>query len=177
MSSPRCARRCRRAPWSTASRSYGTPSLAAPCSRLCWAVLPPGVVCREAAARRASLVLFDVLADAGLDLTGRPLRHRRTRLEDLHAGAPAALAGCPQTQDVDLARVWFDELAVTGVDVLVVKDLDGLYRPGRAGWWKLKRRVTTEAIIGAVDDPRVLLLGRLDDRGLRPAPAARGDPS
>ncbi|WP_212989657.1 hypothetical protein [Actinoplanes auranticolor] len=40
---------------------------------------------------------------------------------------------------------------------------------GRAGWWKLKRRVTTEAIIGgiigAVDDPRVPLLDRVDDRG------------
>jgi ATP-dependent DNA ligase len=123
---------------------------------------------QEAAARPASLVLFDVLADAGRDLTGRPLRQRRARLEDLLAGAPAALAVCPQTSEVDVARVWFDELAVTGVEGLVVKDLDSRYRPGRAGWWKLKRRVTTEAIIGgilgAVDDPRVLLLGRLDDQ-------------
>jgi ATP-dependent DNA ligase len=123
---------------------------------------------REAAARPASLVLFDVLADAGLEFTGRPLRQRRARLEDLLAGAPAALAVCPQTPDVNLARVWFDELAVTGVEGLVVKDLDGPYRPGRAGWWKLKRRVTAEAIvggiIGAVDDPRMLLLGRLDSR-------------
>ncbi|WP_212991658.1 ATP-dependent DNA ligase [Actinoplanes auranticolor] len=124
---------------------------------------------REAAARPASLVLFDVLADAELELTGRPLRQRRARLEDLLVGAPAALAVCPQTLDVDLARGCFDELVVTGVEGLVVKDLDGLYRPGRVGWWKLKRRVTTEAIIGgiigAVDDPRVLLLGRLDAWG------------
>ena len=69
--------------------------------------------------RPASLVVFDVLADAGCDLTGRPLRERRVRLEQLLAGAPPALALCPQTCDVDQARVWFDELAVTGVEGLL----------------------------------------------------------
>jgi ATP-dependent DNA ligase len=40
---------------------------------------------REAAARPANLVLFDVLADAGDDLTDLPLRQRRARLEHLLA--------------------------------------------------------------------------------------------
>jgi ATP-dependent DNA ligase len=74
---------------------------------------------QEAAARPASLVLFDVLADAGLELTGWPLRQRRARLEDLLAGAPAALAVCPQTPDMDVARIWFGELAVTGAEGLL----------------------------------------------------------
>lgn len=137
---------------------------------------------REIAVRPASLVLFDVLADAGLDLTGRPLRERRARLEDLLVDAPPALAICPQTLDVVLARVWFEELAVTGAEGLVVKDLAGTYRPGRAAgsWWKVKRRVTTEAIIGgvigAVDDPHVLLLGRMDAGGRRLRYVARTAP-
>lgn len=126
---------------------------------------------REAAARPANLVLFDVLADGGDDLTGLPLRQRRARLEHLLIDAPPTLALCPQTSDVEPARTWFDELGVTGAEGLVVKDLAGVYRVGGRGssWWKYKRKVTVEAIVGgvtgAIEDPRTLLLGRIDGRG------------
>jgi hypothetical protein len=59
---------------------------------------------------------------------------------------------------------------VTGAEGLIVKDLAGVYRAGGRGssWWKYKRRVTAEAIIGgiigAIEDPRALLLGRIDSR-------------
>ncbi|GAA0587878.1 hypothetical protein GCM10010172_86090 [Paractinoplanes ferrugineus] len=128
---------------------------------------------REAVARPANLVLFDVLADAGDDLTGLPLRQRRSRLEDLLTDAPPTLTLCPQTLDVELARTWFDELGVTGAEGLVVKDLASVYRVGGQGssWWKYKRRVTVEAIVGgitgALEDPRALLLGRIDGRSRR----------
>ena len=74
------------------------------------------------------------------------------------------LALCPQTMDVKLARTWFDELAVAGAEGLVIKDLAGVYRIGGRGpsWWKYKRKVTVEAIIGgiigAIEGPRALLL-------------------
>ncbi|WP_234351400.1 hypothetical protein [Streptomyces sp. XY413] len=47
------------------------------------------------------------------------------------------------------------------------------YRPGFRGWYKLRRRNTTEAIIGAITGtlirPHLLLLGRRDPHGtLRP---------
>ena len=103
-------------------------------------------VAREALARPANLVLFDVLAAAGENLTGQSLRHRRARLEHLLIDAPSALALCPQTSDIALARIWFDELSVTGSEGLVVKDLDGVYRAGGRGstWWKYKSvRVTS----------------------------------
>lgn len=64
------------------------------------------------------------------DSSGRPLRQQRARPEQLLVDAPPTLALCPQTLDVALARVWFDELAVTGSEGLVVKDLDGVYRAG-----------------------------------------------
>ncbi|MEV4705469.1 ATP-dependent DNA ligase [Actinoplanes sp. NPDC049316] len=126
----------------------------------------------EIARRPANLVLFDVLAAAGEDLTARPLRERRARLEALLMDAPPTLVLCPQTTDVEVARTWFDEYHVTGAEGLVVKDLASPYRVGRTGaWWKVKRRVTAEAIVGGVigtaDDPRVLLLGRLDAHSQR----------
>jgi ATP-dependent DNA ligase len=132
---------------------------------------------REAADRPANLVLFDVLADAGEVLTGLPPRQRRARLEHLLVDAPPTLTLCPQTSDVELARTWFDELAVTGAEGLVVKDLASVYRVGGRGssWWKYKRRVTVEAIVGgitgALEDPRALLLGR--SRRPRPPTALR----
>ncbi|AGL16156.1 ATP dependent DNA ligase [Actinoplanes sp. N902-109] len=81
---------------------------------------------REARQRPANFVLFDVLADAGDDLTALPLRQRRARLEHLLVDALPVLALCPQTSDVTLARTWFDELGVTGAEGLVVKDLAGV---------------------------------------------------
>jgi ATP-dependent DNA ligase len=74
---------------------------------------------REARQRPPNLVLFDVLADAGDDVTGLPLRQRRARLEHLLVDAPPVLALCPQTSDVTLARTWFDELGVTGAEGLL----------------------------------------------------------
>lgn len=76
------------------------------------------------------------------------------------------LALCPQTLDMALARVWFDELAVTGSEGLVVKDLDGVYRTGGRGstWWKYKRRVTAEAIIGGIIGAEIVV-DQAYDRG------------
>jgi ATP-dependent DNA ligase len=137
---------------------------------------------REVAARPANLVVFVVLADAGDDLTGLPLCQRRARLQHLLVDAPPALALCPQTADGELARTWFDELSVMGAEGLVVKDLAGVYRVGGRGssWWKYKRRITVEAIvggiIGALEEPRALLLGRIDGRGRRLRYVARTVP-
>ena len=123
----------------------------------------------EAAARPASLVVFDLLEHAGEALLDRPLHARRTRLEQLLADGPTSLPVCPQTTDVAIARQWFTDLACAGCEGLVVKDLAGLYRGRGPTWWKYKRRVTAEAIVagvlGTAGNPAVVLLGRRDDRG------------
>ncbi|MFH8939472.1 ATP-dependent DNA ligase [Streptomyces griseosporeus] len=57
-----------------------------------------------------------------------------------------------------------------GMEGVVFKRLDHVYRPGaRDGWLKYKVRETTEAVVGAVTGtlaaPRTLLLGRYDTAG------------
>jgi ATP-dependent DNA ligase len=117
----------------------------------------------------AHLVVFDVLQDSGVEVLGLPLARRRARLAELLAGGPAQLPLCPQTVDRDEGWVWYTQWWRVGVEGLVVKDLAGAYRPGRADWLKLKRWASTEAVIGGVTgslmDPSGLLLGRFDGTG------------
>ncbi|HEX5598578.1 MAG TPA: ATP-dependent DNA ligase [Micromonosporaceae bacterium] len=140
---------------------------------------------RQAAENPAHFVVFDLLADAdGRPLADQPLRRRRARLERLFAECPPALQLCPQTRDAAEARRWLAEWADAGVEGLVIKDLGQAYTPGKAGWFKLKTRTTTEAIIGgatgSATDPGILLLGRFGVDGRfryvaqsHPVPAAR----
>jgi ATP-dependent DNA ligase len=77
---------------------------------------------REAAARPASLVCFDLLADPDHpdgELLALPLAERRARLESSLAGAPTAVPVCPQTTDLDEASRWLSELAPTGIEGLL----------------------------------------------------------
>ncbi|GAA1832106.1 ATP-dependent DNA ligase [Actinomadura chokoriensis] len=116
-------------------------------------------------------VVFDVLETGGADLRPEPLRERRAVLEALLGDAPqdARVIATPQTPDADEARLWFDALAGQGIEGLVVKDADGPYLEGRRRWWKVKRRVTTEAVVGGVTGtrqaPESLILGRHDAGG------------
>jgi ATP-dependent DNA ligase len=122
---------------------------------------------KEAKARPATFVCFDLLHDSSGDLRNLTLADRRTRLLMLLEGAPPALQICPQTTNYDEARTWLDMYAPTGCEGLLIKDLTGRYRT--SGWWKYKLKTTTEALIagltGTVTSPSTLLLGRRDARG------------
>jgi ATP-dependent DNA ligase len=58
---------------------------------------------------------------------------------------------------------------VPGRKGVVAKRIDQTYRPGVRAWHKLRARVTAEAVVGGVigpiDAPRELILGRSDDAG------------
>ncbi|MEU3317094.1 ATP-dependent DNA ligase [Streptomyces sp. NPDC006662] len=124
----------------------------------------------------AYFAAFDVLQLDGQELLQRPYRDRRTELEKLFTDraltAPWTLV--PMTTDLATAREWLQTWTdVTGVEGLVCKSMASRYLPGYRGWTKIKRRDTTEAIIGAVTGsparPQLLLLGRHDTTGqLRP---------
>ena len=146
--------------------------------------LPPGtVVDGELVALRAGrvdfaaltardatvqMLVFDVLGVAGRDVRGESYRDRRARLAELLAGAEPPLALVPATDDLRAARAWMDETA-RGVEGVVVKHLEHAYRPGRCWWTKVRARDTSEAVVGGVigpvDQPRALILGRYDPRG------------
>lgn len=116
-------------------------------------------------------VVFDILEAGGVDYRPAPLARRREVLESLLADVPGTsrVVLCPQLHDVGEARLWFEVLVAQGIEGLVVKAAADPYHEGRRGWWKVKHRTTTEAIVGGVtgriEAPRTLLLGRYDRHG------------
>ncbi|MGW6706858.1 ATP-dependent DNA ligase [Streptomyces sp. NPDC054956] len=124
----------------------------------------------------AFFIAFDALQIDGTVLPALPYRERRRRLEVLFAAraltTPWTL--CPMTTDPATATEWMEHWTdVPGVEGLVLKNLSQSYRPGARGWTKVRRRNTTEAIVGAITGtlarPQLLLLGRHDETGrLRP---------
>ncbi|MGR4877854.1 hypothetical protein ACIPUC_00115 [Streptomyces sp. LARHCF249] len=89
----------------------------------------------------------------GTDLLARPYRERRRILEDLfdtHQLSPPWTL-CPMTTDLAKAREWLETWTdVSGVEGILVKGMNQRYLPGSRAWYKIRRRDTTEAIIGAI---------------------------
>jgi len=130
-----------------------------------------------------TLVAFDCLEAPGHgDLRPRPLRERRRVLEELLRDAPAAglVLLCPQETSQARARLWLELLASQGVEGVVIKPAAGSYRPGVRGWYKLKHRDETLAVVGgftgALPDVTGLILGRVPSAGGRLRVAGRTGP-
>nr|WP_053711697.1 hypothetical protein [Streptomyces sp. NRRL B-3648] len=108
---------------------------------------------RLAAEMPASFVAFDVLQAGGRLLLKEPYAVRRARLERLFtedAVAPPWLL-CRATDDVRVAQEWLTTWTrQPGVEGLVIKGRAQHYLPGVRGWYKVRRRDTTEAVIGAI---------------------------
>ncbi len=94
-----------------------------------------------------SFIAFDLLAQAGEDLRGRPLGERRTRLEALLAGVPAPVHLTPYTRDPDLAREWFEVFEGAGLDGVIAKGWAQPYLPGKRGWVKVKHERTADCVV------------------------------
>jgi ATP-dependent DNA ligase len=95
--------------------------------------------------RPAVLLAFDVLRDAGVDLTDRPLRDRRADLEALIQGSQLYLQLTAQTDDVGEAEEWLRLLP--GIEGVVAKRLDGRYLSGQRDWVKVKRKRTVDCVV------------------------------
>ncbi|MFD4923009.1 ATP-dependent DNA ligase [Streptomyces goshikiensis] len=120
----------------------------------------------------AYFVVFDLLQADGAELLTLPYRERRRRLEVLFAarGLSAPWTLCPMTTDLTTAREWLESWTdVSRVEGIVVKGQAQRYLPGYRGWTKIRRRDTTETVIGAVTGaltrPQLLVLGRHDQAG------------
>ncbi|MFE2879205.1 ATP-dependent DNA ligase [Streptomyces roseus] len=125
-----------------------------------------------AARTPAYFVAFDVLQLDGVETLNLPYGERRRRLEVLFSAraltAPWTL--CPMTTDLATAQEWLQSWTdVSGVEGLVIKPLTSKYLPNTRGWTKVRRRDTTEAVIGAITGtltrPGLLVLGRYDEEG------------
>ena len=79
----------------------------------------------------------------------------------------------PQTDDLATAEQWMREyaLAPVGVEGVVAKGMADAYLPDQRGWVKVKIRDTADALVGAVvgtvERPQRLVLGRFVDGQLR----------
>src|SRR4051812_29420133 len=126
-----------------------------------------------AVAAPATFMAFDVLAVEDSDVRPRPLRERRVLLEALMADVRPPLQLTPQTDDVATAERWMRDyaLAPVGVEGVVAKGTDDPYLPDQRGWVKVKIRDTADALVGAVvgtvERPQRLVLGRFVDGQLR----------
>lgn len=106
---------------------------------------------RERAAQLAATVpvtymVFDLLSEAGEELTDRPYERRREALERLLPAGPRWLVP-PQFTDGPATLAAADEHALEGV---VAKRLGSRYRPGQRSpdWVKVKRDETDEFVVG-----------------------------
>ncbi len=119
----------------------------------------------------ASLVVFDLLADGGMDLRGEPFSQRRAALAKLFKPQPQARL-TPQTADPEEAASWFVKYEGAGCDGVVAKKLDQVYAPGQRTMIKIKHARTTDCVVGGyrayAAGPGVgsLLLGLYDDQGV-----------
>ena len=121
----------------------------------------------------ASFVAFDLLAIDDSDLTGLPLTERRSALEGALAAARAPIHLTPATQDLDVARRWFEQFEGAGLDGLIAKKLDQRYEPDKRVMTKIKHERTADCVVAGYrvhksgrDAIGSLLLGLYDERGV-----------
>jgi len=124
----------------------------------------------------ASYLVFDLLVDdRGKSLIELPLSQRRARLEELFRqfGKPKQIRLSPAVRDYNTARNWLTELAASGFDGVVAKQLDCSYAAGeRSAMRKIKRIRTADCVIGGFryaskgGEVGSLLVGLYDEKGL-----------
>jgi ATP-dependent DNA ligase len=95
----------------------------------------------------ASFIAFDLLARKDRDYRPRPLRERRATLEDVMKAAAPPLHLSPRTQDLRLATKWLEAFVVQGLDGVVAKHLESLYRSGEREMLKVKRERTADCVV------------------------------
>lgn len=104
---------------------------------------------RTAQARPVTFIAFDVLRLYGVSLLDRTLDERRATMERLNLAGIVGehLALSPTYTD---GQALFDATAQRGIEGVVAKRRDGLYRPGRRseGWIKVTHRQTQACVIG-----------------------------
>ena len=119
----------------------------------------------------AELVAFDLLADRGEDLRKAPYSERRARLDALFENLEFPWHPTPVTEDLDVARRWFDYYEAAGCDGIICKQADGGYVEDKRLWIKWKHRRDADCVVGGYrvhkDGGKIgsILLGVYNDAG------------
>jgi len=117
-------------------------------------------------------VAFDLLALGDTDYTGRPFAERRGALEAALVPAAPPVHLTPTTTDRAVAERWFEQFEGAGLDGLIAKPLDGVYRPDKRVMFKVKHERTADCVVAGYrvhksgpDRIGSLLLGLYNDGG------------
>jgi bifunctional non-homologous end joining protein LigD len=146
----------------------GVPSFAALADRMHGPVAP-----RIAQARPVTFMVFDVLRLYGVPLLERPFAERRGTLERLDLASIPVLSLSPTYTD---GAALLEVTRQRGMEGVVAKRRDGVYRPGRRSptWTKVTHRHSQACLVGGWRPERssasrigALLLGVPDGAGLR----------
>jgi bifunctional non-homologous end joining protein LigD len=116
--------------------------------------------------------VFDILRDAGEDVTNEPLRERKARLRRALAFDDPIRFTTHRNGD---GEAFYEEACRKGWEGLIAKRADAPYTHGRSrDWLKFKCSAEQELVIGGYTAPRgsrtdlgALLLGYYDDGDLR----------
>jgi len=119
----------------------------------------------------ASFVAFDLLALGDESLMEEPFSRRRERLQAALGGAQPPVHVAAGTTDVEVARAWFEQFEGAGLDGVIAKPFDLLYRPDQRAMFKIKHERTADCVVAGYrwhkTGPIVgsLLLGLYDAAG------------
>jgi ATP-dependent DNA ligase len=119
----------------------------------------------------ASFVAFDLLALGDRSLLDTPLRERRAALADALRDTHQPVFVAPATDDIELAREWYDRYEGAGLDGVVAKPFDLAYRPDERVMFKIKHERTADCVVAGLRHHKTgpvvgsLLLGLHDDAG------------
>ncbi|MGW8730533.1 ATP-dependent DNA ligase [Streptomyces sp. NPDC055808] len=116
----------------------------------------------------ASYAVWDLLAHPEFgDIRARPYIERRSLLLQLLEDIGPPIQAVPATDDIEVARAWYDHLQGQGVEGVVVKRAAASYRAGRI-WVKVRHSDTVDADVvgytGSPSRPRTLAVHLPDGR-------------
>jgi len=121
----------------------------------------------------SSFIAFDLLAADGEELMEEPQAERRSRLEELLAGAAPPLHVTPVTRDRATAAEWLERFEGAGLDGVIAKPVAEPYQPGKRSMLKIKHVRTADCVVAGFrwhksgrDAVGSLLLGLYDRRGV-----------
>ncbi|MBA2770364.1 MAG: ATP-dependent DNA ligase [Sporichthyaceae bacterium] len=119
----------------------------------------------------ASFIAFDLLALDDTLLMAKPFAERRSQLAEVMAEAEPPVFLTPATEDIEVARQWFEVFEGAGLDGVVAKPTGATYQPDVRAMMKIKHERTADCVVAGYrwhkSGPVVgsLLLGLYDDDG------------